>query len=305
MSEVSAVTIAGAGALGRALAERLPLARLVGPSALPEGRLWRADLTSIPEAEVALAGTRTLVVLAQARRAPARLTRADLLDVDRLIADSLARAAQRSGVEHLVLFACGPDDPREGLLRASGIPLSVLRGGGPDPLAQLEALVRRGHGPDVEAEPWQGAPPQAGPRDGLLVCSVQRYAVGGAWTAQKLARAYLDWLPGQVATVRVTSSHGASTIHAFGSRALMLRLDEGRSEAQSVVYDVADGALVSRGLSGARFEFRVLLDGSSALSALIGFEPSLPWPVYHVTQALMHERVMKRFGAWLSKAEVS
>lgn len=297
------VTIAGAGKLARALAERLPQARVISTGQPVAGTAgWKADLTSIPEAEVACAGAKTLVVLAQARRAPARLTRCELPDLDRLLADSLARAAKRCGVEHIVLFACGPDDVRTSLLRASGVPVSVLSGGGPDPVAQLEALVKRGPGPDVSAESWVGESAPTTPREGLLVCSVQRYPVPVGWSADKLGRSYLEWLPGKVATVRVSSTSDTSVIHAFGTRALVLRQVPGRSEPQSSVFEVADGTLSRRGAFDARFEFRVLLDGSAAMVALIGFEPSLPWPVYHVTQALMHERLMRRFGVWLAQA---
>ncbi len=66
------LTIAGAGPLALALAQRHPGARVISSRA-PQAGQWQADLTSIPDAEVALAGTRTLVVLAQARAAPARL----------------------------------------------------------------------------------------------------------------------------------------------------------------------------------------------------------------------------------------
>jgi hypothetical protein len=299
------VTIAGAGKLAQALAQRLPNARLISTFAPTAPTGWKADLTSIAEAEVACAGAKTLVVLAQARRPPAKLTRCELVDLDRLLADSLARAAQRCGVEHIVLYACGPDDVRASLLRASGVPVSVLHGGGPDPAAALEALVRRGPGPDITSEGWVGEGGVLSAREGLLVCSVQRYPLPQGWSAERLAKGYLEWLPGKVATVRVSSTTDTSVIHAFGTRALVLRQVPGRSEPQSCVFEVADGALARRGAFDARFEFRVLIDGSAAMVALIGFEPALPWPLYHVTQALMHERIMRRFGAWLEHAPVA
>jgi hypothetical protein len=292
------ITIAGAGPLAVALAAQLEGARLVCASGTTAAGAWQADLTSIAEAEVACAGARTLVVLAQARRAPAKLTRAALADLDRLLGDSLGRAAKRCGVEHVVLYACGPDDAREAQLRASGVPVSVLRGGGPDPVAHLLALVRRGPGDDLVTQQWQGDAPVH--REGPLVCSVQRYARPQGWSAERLATSYLQWLPGQVPTVGVELVGETAAITAFGTRALVLRHAAGRSEPDCHSFEVADGALVRQGTFDARFEFRVLLDGTSAVTSLIGFQPRLPWPVYQLTQALMHERVMRRFGAYLA-----
>jgi hypothetical protein len=293
------ITIAGAGPLALSLSQRLKAAglapRLVSTSA---GSDFVADLTSIPEAEVACAGARTLVMLAQARTPPARLTRASLADLDRLLADTLARAARRCGVQHVVFFACGDDDPREPLLRASGVPLSVLRGGGPDPAAHLEALIHRGPGDALVTEPWTGGAPR--PRARLQVCSVQRYPLPAGWSAERLATSFLGWVSGQVPAVRVASSAGTSVVSALGARALLLRHAPGRSEEASYVLEVPGGALVRRGGALARFEFRVLLDGVTAMVSLVGYPPSLPWPLYRLTQAALHEHLMKRFGGWLS-----
>lgn len=307
---MSRVVIAGGtGTLGQQLARTLAPAHEVlgvGPgSALPapEERLaWRtADLTAIPEAEVAFAGAQVVVMLAQARRPPARLTRAALGDLDALLADAVARAAQRCGVQHLVHFACGDDDGREALLRRGAVPVTVLRGGGPDPVARLAALVEAPPGgPDVVAPGWSGAPAVEGPREGLWTCSVQRYARPAGWVALDVARAYFRWLPSAVPGVRTEASGHVFTVHAGGVRALVLRLVPGRSEADSAWLEVADGALVERAEVPGRLEFRVLLDGSACLAALVGYRPSLPWTTYRFTQAPAHERVMRQFGDWLS-----
>ena len=144
---MSRVVIAGAGALGQALAAKLAPrhdVRCVRPSGdfpAPTEKLswYRADLLTWHGAELALTGAHTVVVLAQARRAPARLQRSSLDDLDRLLADSIARAARLVDAKRLVLFACGEDDVRLALLEKSGVPLSILRGGGPDPVEQSSA----------------------------------------------------------------------------------------------------------------------------------------------------------------------
>jgi hypothetical protein len=295
---VQPIVIAGAGPLAAGLAERLGAkglpARLVSTTTTVG---WRADLTHLAEAEVACAGARTLVVLAATRRAPTKRSPTACADLDRLLADSLARAARGCGVTHVVLYACGDDDPREALLRASGVPVSVLRGGGPDPLPLLESLIHRGPGDDLITERWSSVGSSS--RGSALVGSVQRYRCPPGWSAERLAQRYFAWLPGQVPTVRVETSGPTCAIWAFGTRVLVLLHQPGRSEDGCSTWGLADGALVGERPLDARFEFRVLLGGTEAMTSFIGFEPRLPWPVHQLTQALLHQRVMTRFAALL------
>lgn len=295
--------------MGAALARRLSASHEVrvivapgGTPAPPGTAAWTADLTSIPEAEVALAGAKIVVMLAQARHRPARATYAALDDVDRLLADSVARAAKRCGAGHLVSFSCTTKDARGELLGRAGVPLTTLTGGGPDPIEQLAALVEAGPGAASQTTlDWSGAAPRAAPRAGLLTCSVQRWARPAGWNAEKLARSYFSWLSEHAPMTRVKEHGGVFSLHLLGMRALVLRHVPGRSEDDSFFLEVADGSLTRRDGSPARFEFRVLLDGTSAMAALVGFRPALPWPLYRATQALVHERTMRQFGAWLSQ----
>ncbi|MDP1824107.1 MAG: hypothetical protein Q8L48_12720 [Archangium sp.] len=305
---MSRVVIAGAGALGRALATKLAIAhdvravRQSGELPAPSERLtwYQADLTTIPGAELALTGAHTVVLLAQARRVPARLARASLDDLDRLLADSVARAALLVGVKHLVVYACGDDDARLALLEKSGVPLSVLRGGAPDPVELLAAMVGSAPGAHSTTPAWGGTSAEVRPPS-IPTCSVQRYPRPPGWSALDIVRGYFRWLPTGVPLVKTTEHEGVFTITMAGVRALVLRLEPGRSSADSAWLTVADGALAGRSTDDARFEFRVLLDGVTAMVAQIGFHPSLPWPVYRFSQALVHERVMRRFGEWLAQ----
>jgi hypothetical protein len=305
---MSRVVIAGAGALGKALAEQLSAThdvravRQSGGLPAPAGRLtWhQADLTTMHGAEVALTGAHAVVLLAQARRAPARLQRASLDDLDRLIGDSVARAAKLVGARHLVVFACGDDDARIPLLEKSGVPLSVLRGGAPDPLPLLAAMVESEPGASSTTPSWAGSSPEAR-KPSIATCSIQRYPRPAGWSALDVARAHFKWLPSAAPLVKTTEHEGVFTISAAGVRALVLRLDPGRSCEDCAWLSIVDGALANRSTSDARFEFRVLLDGATVMASVIGYRPSLPWPVYRFTQALIHERVMRRFGGWLSE----
>lgn len=299
------VIAGGTGRHGRALALALKdqfEVRVLTTSAVTLPGAWQCDLTSIADAEVALAGAQTVVFLAWARGQPARLFQGVLSDVDALIADSVSRAAERVGAKHIVFYACGENDPREAILRASGIKVSVLRGSGPDVDAALEKLVSEPAsqtrvGSELTGTEARNVPPPSAPR----VWSVQRFERPANASAEALARAYFEWLPSATPLTRVEHIERTWRVMALGVPVLVLRHSPGRSEPDCYVLEVVGGALVSapRG----RFEFRVLRDGSVAV-ALIDFSPALPWPVYRVTQAMAHARVMRSFGKALEAKTV-
>ncbi len=299
------VIAGGTGRRGRALALALKdeyEVRVLTTSAATSPGAWQCDLTSIAEAEVALAGAHTVVFLAWARGQPARLFQGELSDVDALMADSVSRAAQRVGAKHVIFYACGDNDPREAILRASGISVSVLRGNGPEVDAALVKLVSQPAsqtrvGSDSVGTEARNVPPSTAPR----VWSVQRFERPANASAEALARAYFEWLPSASPLTRVEHIERTWRVMALGVPVLMLQHSPGRSEPDCYVLEVVGGALAS--CARGRFEFRVLRDGSVAV-ALIDFAPALPWPVYRVTQAMAHARVMRAFGKALESKTV-
>ncbi len=301
MTQRRLVIAGGSGRLGTLLQTALGGdfdVRVLTTSAPPPA--WRCDLTSIAEAEIALAGAHTVVFLAKVAKSPARLTQGATVDLDLLMADSISRAASRVGAAHLVFFACGENDPREAILRASGIKTSVLRGGGPDPVAALVELINEPQ--DRVLPAWSSSDDEVplGPRPSR-VWSIQRFERQAEASAAALARAYFEWLPSAVPLLGVERVEQTWLISCLGVDALILRHSPGRSEPECFVLDVVGGALVSE--ARGRFEFRVLRDGSFSV-ALIDFAPSLPWPVYRATQALAHARVMRSFGKALEAKTV-
>jgi hypothetical protein len=307
-SPLQVVIAGGTGEVGRALAQVLgsqATVRCVGtraPAQLEGATFWPADLFSIFEAEVALAGADVCVFLARASRPHARLVQAAAEDLDLLLADSVARAAPRTSVKRLVLYACGKTDPREATLRASGLPVQVLRSA-ESPVEALARLVIDASVAELGTPTATVAPERTSTEEpDTLVCSVQRYPLPAGWTARDVAQGYLGWLPSALRPlVRVRELHETHTLSAAGTDLLKLRYAKGRSEAASYLLDVADGAFVRRGVAPGRFEFRVLLGRGEVMVSLQGFSPSLPWPVYRITQAIAHARVMRAFGRWLAE----
>lgn len=296
------VIAGGTGTLGRALAVRLKTScdvTCVGTRATSGEGEWKADLLSVAEAEVALAGAHVVVFLARTSGPRARLLQGSADDLNLVLADSVARAARLTKPRRLVFFGCGENDEREAVLSTSGVPLSVLSGGGDDPAAQLEHLVLAA---DVETRrlpTWKGAevPPAAwsGPS---TVLSVQRLTPKTGWTAGQTARAYFEWLPSAVPGVSTVLGAEAYEIKAGGVGMLRLRRVAGQSTDDLEVLEVRDGSLVSDSSTGA-FEFRLLGTPGVLMTTLRGFVPSMPWLLYRASQAPMHARVMRRFGAWL------
>jgi len=238
------------------------------------------------------------VHVARANPPFSRLPRASAADLELLMADSVGRAAKLVGATKVVHFANSADDARTSLLERAGVPLSVLRGGGPDPAEHLAALVNGAA--SMETAAWSPADKEREtPR--FLTCSVQRWRRPQGMTALDVARAYFTWLPGAMPLVRTQEREGVFSIFNAGVRVLVLRHVPGRSDADSAWLEVADGALYggSPRERSPRLEFRCLLDGQAVMAALLDYQPALPFFVYRFTQALLHERTMRQFGAWL------
>lgn len=306
---MSRVVIAGAGTLGQALAARLDASHDVRcvrsrpdvPAASGRVSWHRADLTTTPDAELALTGAHTVVHLAHVSDVPARLPRAAADDLGLLLADSVARAARRVGASHLVHFASGEQDARVPLLALAGVPLTIVRHAGADAVETLAKVVEHGPGaPAASAGQWSRR--DDAPRSPWLpTCSIQRYQRPPGWSALDITRAYFQWLPSDVPLLKTSERHGVFTLVLGGVEALVLRLVPARCSDDCAWMAVSGGALTGQPESEARMEFRVLLDGVTVMATVVGYEPSLPFGLYRFSQAVMHERVMRHFGAWLAE----
>jgi hypothetical protein len=298
--------VGGTGPLGRALASRLEAdfdVTRVGTREASGPGTWRADLLSVSETEVALAGAQVVVFLARTVPPRARLMQGHVPDIDLVLADSVARAVRLTRPERLVFFTRAEEDEREAVLRASGVSLSVLSGGGDDPLPHLERLVRA-EGPEVLRLPEWKAPPAelrtwSGPS---TVLSLQRLPMAMPWTAQKAAQAYFEWLPSDVPLVRTTVGPDAIEVTFAGLSLLRMRRRAGECDDDVEVLEVRDGALVGKASPLGVFEFRRLSTPAPLLiTTLRGFQPAMPWLLYRLSQGPGHARTMRHFGEWLAR----
>ncbi len=92
-----------------------------------------------------------------------------------------------------------------------------------------------------------------------------------------------------------------------GSRLLLeLSFAPEHSSADRFLFFITGGSLAHKEKNRdpehrPRLEFRRVLAGKSLLVAIHDYRPTLPWPIYYSTQALLHLLFMKRFAKRLKK----
>lgn len=133
--------------------------------------------------------------------------------------------------------------------------------------------------------------------------SVQRLPMPKGWTAEDVAKAYMDFLPKmRPRVVRVdVDGHWIYFSNRFPHfHLLVLEYSPERSWRSRQLFYVR-GGLLSQRIGRGRLEFREVLDGQACLSAIHDFKPRLPWYFYKYSQALYHLWVMTEFGRYLKK----
>jgi hypothetical protein len=144
--------------------------------------------------------------------------------------------------------------------------------------------------------------------DKNTVRSLQRISLPPGKTARWLALEFTAWLPRffHVLLRADTDSAGNLTISSrfFRIKLLELRfsLDRSVASARQLFY-ISGGILakkIDRPSRRPRLEFREVLDGSAALVAIHDYRPTIPWPLYNLTQAQAHLWVMKNFARAIS-----
>jgi uncharacterized protein YbjT (DUF2867 family) len=139
-----------------------------------------------------------------------------------------------------------------------------------------------------------------------LVRSVQRVALPRGRTAFWAAETYMEWLPRSMRPfIRVEVDEERLCrfyLRPVASPLLELRFDRNRSHPDRQLFYVVGGLLTSEeggGRGRGRLEFRKVPGENSLLCAIHDFEPSLPWYLYRISQALVHLYVVWAFGRHL------
>ena len=175
-----------------------------------------------------------------------------------------------------------------------------------EPLTSVDEMLKRAwlesqSTPKMKPRAFQAAPTQSGNHQ---VVSVQRMTLPDDRDAEWATQEYIRWLPRSIwgiLPISVQIDPPLIQFHLWGFQAPLLTLShyEDASDAHRQVLFVKGGFLAKTNTKG-RLEFRQVCDGQTLLVALVHFEPTLPWWLYRLTQALAHKIVMRRFQKHLS-----
>lgn len=238
----------------------------------------RCDPFNLRDVERALAGADVAHYPLSATSS--RLTQGRAADLDLLCADTLARAANTTGVKKIVCAAPPPEEVSR-TFDLHGVRWVVSPG--------ASAKVS-------EEDPW-------GAR------SVQRLPLPRGRDASWVAAEYARWLPRFMRPfLRVDVDESRTCRFYFRplkKPLLVLTFAADRSSADRQLFYVTGGLLTGsiRADARPRLEFRSVLDRTVVLSAVHDFVPRLPWFVYRLTQAPIHLVVMSGFARHLARAK--
>lgn len=141
-----------------------------------------------------------------------------------------------------------------------------------------------------------------------FVVSIQRLPLPRNRTAQWVAEEYARWLPRLFRLLITVDQPKPGVLHfrclRWKKNLLCLELSLDRSSPDRSLFYITGGLLsrcpsLATRRAPARLEFRETPDGHSVLASVLNYQPTLPWPLYRLTQAQLHMWVMRRFGAHL------
>lgn len=140
------------------------------------------------------------------------------------------------------------------------------------------------------------------------VRSVQRMVLPPGKSARWAAERYSCWLPRIFCTFLRAEADSLRNVRfrLLFPRVTLLELAFARDRSQETdrqVFYITGGLLarrIVRPTGRPRLEFREVLGGAALLVAIHDYRPTLPWPLYNATQALVHLWVMRGFARHLS-----
>lgn len=135
------------------------------------------------------------------------------------------------------------------------------------------------------------------------VRSVQRAVMPKGYNARDVAELYMHWLPQFLYPFIIVTIDMQWVTFSFLNKKLkllVLKWSPERSTLDRQLFYIKGGLLAAKQDRG-RLEFREVLNGTTTLSAIHEFHPSLPWYIYRYTQAVVHLFVMYFFGKYLEE----
>ncbi|MBC2603541.1 NAD(P)H-binding protein [Puniceicoccus vermicola] len=138
------------------------------------------------------------------------------------------------------------------------------------------------------------------------VRSVQRMPLPEGWSAEQVAKEYGEWLTKRFWGMLTVSQGNEGQIY-FDWRwpkMRLLRLEltpYSNNGTRRRAFYITGGVLSRSPDPPGRLEFRIFPEEGFLVAAIHGFEPSLPWRIYSLTQAKIHLWVMRRFAKHLGK----
>ena len=143
-------------------------------------------------------------------------------------------------------------------------------------------------------------------RESRSVRSIQRIKLPAGRNAAWMAENYFRWLesfawPFVACKIGEDGSYQVK-VRGCGLKLLELSLQPNRSDPERRLYFITGGLLASgkRNIKG-RMEFHDVLAARFTIIAIHDFAPSLPWNLYHLTQATVHGFVMSAFQRRMEK----
>jgi hypothetical protein len=138
------------------------------------------------------------------------------------------------------------------------------------------------------------------------VTSVQAWHEKSQINAERIAKSYFRFLP--VWSRRLIQSRQKETsivaLSLFGIELLELEQENKKDLPPEISAWIIKGGKMAGGKGYARGRLWFIRSGvhpGLVYAALTHYRPSLPWWIYLISQAVIHQAVMKRFGSWRSR----
>lgn len=265
---------------------------------------WRScDFFSYADVEKALFGADYAIYFIHSMPPSAKLTQGSFEDMDAILAEHFARAAQRTGIKKIVYISSmiPPDTKEEDLSRHLRSRLEVERilGAYGTPVTTLRADLIAG--PSAPSVPIKSLKSD--------VRSVKRICLPEGKDADWCLHYYVHWLSRITRPfIRIETSGQISRIYLLTLKKPILELthEKERSSSRHAYYRISGGIFVnSKVAHNGRLEFLQLPNSQECIVAIHDYLPALPWFIYKYSQAKIHLWVMKAFDLHLKKLKQS